>query len=72
MTRLRDFSNRNKEEMKKDYLSGMPLDEITAKYGLKDRSSIYYYINPLTPEEKAEHTKNRFRRTEILVAPINQ
>lgn len=62
MTKVQDFSEANKYDMKQDYLKGDTLNEITKKYGLKDRSSIYYYINPLTPEEKAEHVRNRARR----------
>lgn len=64
MTRLKDFSDATKYEMKQDYLNGDSLGEIKAKYGLKDRSSVYYYIKPLTPEEKAQHTLNRARREE--------
>ena len=67
MTRLRDYSDKVKYDMKQDYLTGMELQEIAVKYGLKDRSSIYYYIKPVTPEEKAEHAKNRARRAQTSV-----
>lgn len=65
MTNLQDITQRLKNDMKLDYLKGMTAQAIADKYGYKDRSIIYYYIRPLSPEEKAEHARNRARIEEV-------
>jgi len=65
MSILSDFSEEIKTQMKADYLAGMSLGEIAQKNGLKNREGIYYYIRPLTPQDKATHILNFYKRQEV-------
>lgn len=44
-----------KEQILQDYLSGMDIKDITAKYGFKHVRTCYHHLAPLTPEQKIQH-----------------
>lgn len=57
------MNNFNKEELVKDYLSGVSIKELSTKYGLKGAGSIYYHLNKMgIPNRgKYKHYNNPFK-----------
>ena len=43
---------------KKLYLSGLPVAEIGKVLGGISSRTVYHHLQPLTPDEKAQHMKN--------------
>lgn len=46
-----------KQDIKTRYLAGETVGSIASSYGISPRAT-YYHLDPLTPEDKALHTKN--------------
>lgn len=51
-----------KEYIKKLYRSGDTITEISEKVG-RSRRVVYYHLGTLSPDEKAEHAKERAKRS---------
>lgn len=59
---IRSISKEIKENIYRDYLSGMSTKEIRVKYKFKDRSTVYFHLYPLTKEDKIMHMKSKVKR----------
>lgn len=47
-----------KANYKKLYLSGLSISEVSKSLGGVGARTVYHHLQPLTPNEKAEHAKN--------------
>ena len=45
-----------KQQILQDYLAGMDIKDITVKYGFKHVRTCYHHLQPLTPQQKIQHT----------------
>lgn len=58
MNALRKIAQEVKENILKDYLSGMKVHDIAKKYGFRHDRTVYFHLKPLSKEDKAMHKKN--------------
>lgn len=62
MSSLQSIQKEFKQNILKDYLLGMDMQEIATKYGFKNIRTCYYHIEPLTQKQKLEHMFNKAKR----------
>ncbi len=62
MSALDQVRKEIKEQILIDYLSGMDIKAITAKYGFKHIRTAYHHLAPLAPEQKIQHMINKGKR----------
>jgi hypothetical protein len=62
MSQLQNIQKELKQNIFKDYISGMDIKDIAIKYGFKHIRTCYYHLNPLKPEHKIEHMLNKAKR----------
>lgn len=61
MSKISDFSEKIKFEIRQMYLSGIPTTQVAERFGV-NRRTIYHHLKPLTPEEKVQHIKAMYAR----------
>lgn len=61
-TSLQNAQKEIKEQIFKDYLNGMEIEDIRKKYGLKFSRSVYFHFPPLTKKHKLTHMGNKIKR----------
>lgn len=62
MSKISEFSEKIKFEIKQMYLSGMPTTHVAERFGV-NRRTIYHHLKPLTPEDKVQHIKAMYARS---------
>lgn len=62
--RYNEIAPEKKSMFRTLYLSGLPISEIGKTLGGISVRTTYHHLQPLTPEDKAEHTKNLSIRKE--------
>ena len=62
MNSIQQIAKELKEQMLRDYLSGMGTKEMMQKYGFKHRRTIYYHLASLSNAEKILHKKNMVKQ----------
>lgn len=64
MSSLSQISRELKENIHKDYVSGMEISLIADKYGFKHARTVYFHLAPLSKTDKLAHMKNKIQRME--------
>lgn len=62
MSALRTIQKEIKQQIFNDYLDGIEIEAIRAKYGLKYGRSVYFHFPPLTRQHKLTHMANKIAR----------
>lgn len=62
MSELGQIQKDIKQHIYEDYIAGMDVKDIAAKYGFKHTRTCYYHLNPLSHESKLQHMLNRAKR----------
>ena len=61
MNSVQKITQEIKENILKDYLSGLEVKEITKKYKFKYPRTVYFHLQPLSPEDKLMHMQNKVK-----------
>lgn len=59
---LQEIQKELKKQIFNDYLSGMEIEEIRAKFGFKYARTVYYHFPPLTKKDKLTHMAAKARK----------